>query len=132
MLGSVNEAKEEEKPEKANDGVVDLTADTFADGIESGIALVKFYAPWCGHCKRLAPTWQDLGKKFAGSEEVKIVKIDCTLEVNKDLCNTEEVEGFPSVFLYKNGKKISEYNGSRTLEDLYEFVVKHSATHDEL
>lgn len=45
----------------------------------------------CGHCKRLAPTWEELAKKFVDNQEVSIVKIDCTLEVNKQLCNDQEV-----------------------------------------
>lgn len=43
-----------------------------------------------------------------------------------------QVDGFPSVFLYKHGKKISEYDGNRSLEDLQDFVVKHLSSHDEL
>jgi len=112
--------------------VIELTGDSFQSGIENGVTFVKFFAPWCGHCKRLAPTWEDLGKKFVGHPDVDIVKVDCTLDVNKNLCNEEEVEGFPTVFLYKNGKKISEYNGNRSLQDLYEFVNQHLSAHDEL
>lgn len=85
----------------------------------------------CGHCKRLAPTWEDLGKKFQSNDNVRIVKVDCTLDVNKQLCNEQEVDGFPTLFLYKNGQKLSEYRGSRTLEDLFDFVNKHFE-HDEL
>lgn len=59
------------------------------------------------------------------------MKVDCTLEDNKQLCSEQEVEGFPSIFLYRNGEKISEYTGNRGLEDLYEFVKKH-VQHDEL
>ncbi|KAF7992883.1 hypothetical protein HCN44_005227 [Aphidius gifuensis] len=112
--------------------VLTLTGESFEHGIIKGITLVKFFAPWCGHCKRLASTWEELGKKFITNDNVHIVKIDCTLQVNKQLCDEQEVEGFPTLFLYKNGKKISEYNGSRTLDDLYEFIIKHQQDHDEL
>jgi thiol-disulfide isomerase/thioredoxin len=43
-----------------------------------GIWLVKFYAPWCGHCKRLAPTWEELATKAKGS--FNVAKLDCTTE----------------------------------------------------
>lgn len=111
--------------------VITLTGDNFKLSIENGINFVKYFAPWCGHCKGLAPTWEELGKKFVPKSNIKIASVDCTIELNKELCNEQEVDGFPTLILYKDGKKISEYNGSRGLEDLYDFVTKHS-THDEL
>lgn len=132
MLGSKKEGQEErDQGSEASGPVGELTGDNFKDGIQSGITFVKFYAPWCGHCKRLSPTWDSLRDKFATKPGVNIVKVDCTLDANKQLCNEEEVEGFPSIFLYKSGEKISEYSGSRSLDDLYDFVIKHLG-HDEL
>ena len=46
----------------------------------------------CGHCKGLAPTWQDLGNKFAKTEEVIIADVDCTREENRQLCDDQEVK----------------------------------------
>ncbi|KAL6255752.1 hypothetical protein P5V15_012995 [Pogonomyrmex californicus] len=134
MLGK--NADESSQKSENTDGVpqtiLSLTADSFKQGIEKGLSFVKFFAPWCGHCKRLAPTWEELGKKFFGNENVNIIKVDCTLDVSKQLCNEQEVDGFPTLYLYRNGRKVSEYNGSRNLEDLYDFVMNHLKTHDEL
>ncbi|XP_063244147.1 thioredoxin domain-containing protein 5 homolog [Bacillus rossius redtenbacheri] len=118
----------------AEQPVISYSADNFEHGIAKGITFIKFFAPWCGHCKRLAPTWEELGKKFVGTD-VKIVKVDCTLDNSKELCGQEEVNGFPTLFLYKDGKKVEEYSGSRSLEDLYDFVSRHreeGAKRDEL
>lgn len=94
MMGSSDVAAEEKKESGESAGAVgELTGETFHHGIESGINFVKFFAPWCGHCKRLAPTWDDLGKKFIAEKNVNILKVDCTLEINKDLCNDQEVSG---------------------------------------
>jgi len=112
--------------------VLQLTGDSFNHGIEKGVTIVKFFAPWCGHCKRMAPTWDELAAKFAGNPLAKVAKVDCTLEENKDLCNEQGVDGFPTIFIYKAGNKIEEYNGSRALNDLFEFVSKHAQSHDEL
>lgn len=85
----------------------------------------------CGHCKRLAPTWEELARKFIQDSEISIAKVDCTLEESKALCSEQEVDGFPTLFLYKDGRKISEYTGNRAIDDLHSFVVKNIA-HDEL
>jgi len=45
---------------------------------------IKFYAPWCGHCKRLAPTWDDLYKQH--NHKINVAKIDCTSEESKGVC----------------------------------------------
>ncbi|XP_043271385.1 thioredoxin domain-containing protein 5 isoform X2 [Venturia canescens] len=121
-----------EDPEDSVQSVLTLTGDNFEHGIEKGVTFIEFFAPWCGHCKRLAPTWEELGKKFTNSENVHIVKVDCTLATSKKLCDEQEVDGFPTLFLYRDGHKIAEYNGSRALEDLYEFVNNHLKSHDEL
>ncbi|KAJ8945884.1 hypothetical protein NQ318_002725 [Aromia moschata] len=132
MLGAgKEEQKEEEHGDDTPSPVLELTGETFQGGIQSGYTFVKFYAPWCGHCKRLAPTWDSLGKKFLDRPDVSIVKVDCTLEANKRLCNDEEVEGFPTIYLYKNGQRVSEYSGSRSLDDMYDFINKHMV-HEEL
>lgn len=133
MAGSPSNENEEETAEDVPEPpVIQLIGNDFKHGTEKGVTFVKFFAPWCGHCKRLAPTWEELALKFVGRSDIKIAKVDCTLADNKDLCATEEVDGFPTLFIYKNGEKISEYNGSRSLEDLFDFVTRHSSSHDEL
>ncbi|XP_020280048.1 thioredoxin domain-containing protein 5 homolog [Pseudomyrmex gracilis] len=135
MMLFKNADEANQKSENANGAahaILSLTADSFKHGVEKGLTFVKFFAPWCGHCKRLAPTWEELGKKFFGNDNVNIVKVDCTLDASKQLCDEQEVDGFPTLYLYRNGRKISEYSGSRNLEDLYDFVTNHLQTHDEL
>lgn len=63
----------------------------FISEIGVGITFVEFYSPSCGHCKRLAPTWEQLGKKFQNEKSVKIGKIDCTTSVNRQFCNEQKV-----------------------------------------
>lgn len=106
---------------------ITLDVDNYKDTVKEGLAFVKFYAPWCGHCKRLAPTWDELSGAFSENKNVKIGKVDCTSEENKnkELCNENGVNGFPTLILFKNGEKVSEYNGKRDLEDLKSFVSKH-------
>ena len=85
--GTTEEAKE------VQSNVVILNKDNFENIIKDGIIFIKFFAPWCGHCKRLAPTWEELATKFSGNANVKIAKVDCTADdnSNKDLCNDQGV-----------------------------------------
>lgn len=81
--------------------------------------LVEFYAPWCGHCKQLAPIYDQLGEKFAKNEEVVIAKMDATVN---EMEHTK-ITSFPTLKLYKKGdNQVVEYNGERTLEGLTKFI----------
>merc|ERR1712002_759249 len=81
--------------------------------------LVEFYAPWCGHCKQLAPTWDKLGEKFKDSETVVIAKMDSTANELEEV----KVQGFPTIKLFKKGdNKVIDYNGDRTLEGFVKFL----------
>lgn len=81
--------------------------------------LVEFYAPWCGHCKQLAPIYDQLGEKFASNENVLVAKIDSTAN---ELEHTK-INSFPTIKLYKREtNEVIEYNGERTLEGLTKFL----------
>lgn len=98
-----------------------MTEANFEDEVASARLFIEFYAPWCGHCRNLAPVWEQLAEKYASSEEVKIAKVDCT--VNADLCKRYEIRGYPTLlFVRDSGDASRKYKGSRTLEDLSKFV----------
>ncbi|OQR77207.1 thioredoxin domain-containing protein 5-like, partial [Tropilaelaps mercedesae] len=117
------------KPDTTELAPILLTEDNFDAEISTGVTFVKFFAPWCGHCRNLAPVWTDLTRKV---DNAKIAKVDCTQHDN--LCSNNEVQGYPSLVLFKDGKRIEEYNGSRDIDDLKEFVDRHSknSNKDEL
>lgn len=81
--------------------------------------LVEFYAPWCGHCKQLAPIFDQLGEKFKDNESVVIAKIDSTAN---ELEHTK-ITSFPTLKYYKKGDNaVVDYNGERTLEGFTKFI----------
>eukprot|EP01135_Chromosphaera_perkinsii_P006905 Nk52_evm60s621 gene=Nk52_evmTU60s621 len=83
--------------------------------------LVEFYAPWCGHCKSLAPIWDQLGEKFESTENVVIAKVDATANEIPDV----PVQGFPTIKFFPAGSKtIVDYDGGRDLDALVDFLKK--------
>jgi thioredoxin-like negative regulator of GroEL len=66
----------------------------------------------CGHCKKLAPTWEKLAKEL--QRRVTVAELNC--ENHKSLCSSEGVNGFPMLFFYPESGKKSEYSGTRKLE----------------
>jgi protein disulfide-isomerase A1 len=80
--------------------------------------LVEFYAPWCGHCKQLAPIYEQLGDKFKDREDIVIAKMDSTAN---ELEHTK-IQSFPTIKLYKRDGEVVDYTGPRTLESLSIFV----------
>lgn len=102
--------------------VIDLTKDNFDEIINGDrAAFVEFFAPWCGHCKSLAPVWDQLGDAFSHVKDVVIAKVDADSE--RDLGSRFGVQGFPTLkFFPKGHTEAEEYSGGRTIEDLVKFV----------
>ncbi|XP_020288215.1 protein disulfide-isomerase A3 [Pseudomyrmex gracilis] len=86
--------------------------------------LIEFYAPWCGHCKKLAPVYDELGEKLA-DEDVDIVKMDATAN---DVPAPYEVRGFPTLYWAPKDAKDNpvKYEGGRELEDFIKYIAKHA------
>eukprot|EP00026_Physarum_polycephalum_P012419 Phypoly_transcript_12725.p1 GENE.Phypoly_transcript_12725~~Phypoly_transcript_12725.p1 ORF type:complete len:343 (+),score=61.19 Phypoly_transcript_12725:51-1079(+) len=97
--------------------VVELTDSNFHELTSKGTWFLEFYAPWCGHCKRLAPTYEQLATALKGV--VNVGKVDCT--VHRGVCAQYDVHGYPTLY-YKRDKELYSYEGGRKLEDLKEFA----------
>lgn len=89
---------------------------------------VEFYAPWCGHCKQLAPIWDELGQKYENSEDVVIAKMDATANELEDI----KVQSFPTIkFFPKGSSEVIDYNGERTLKAFEKFIASDGKEQEE-
>jgi len=115
--------------------VVELTDKTFehdtqaSSGSTTGDWFVKFHASWCGHCKKLAPIWEDLAHEL--HHEVNVAKVDVPL--NAGLGRRFNIKGYPTLILFRKGKMYEYASGNRSLEQLKEFALggyQHVASAD--
>ncbi|XP_045383312.1 protein disulfide-isomerase TMX3 isoform X3 [Lemur catta] len=105
-------------------GFVEDLDESFKDNRKDDIWLVDFYAPWCGHCKKLEPIWNEVGleMKSIGSP-VKVGKMDATSY--SSIASEFGVRGYPTIKLLK-GDLAYNYRGPRTKDDIIEFAHRVS------
>ena len=114
--------------------VVVLTDDIFEQEVmrSEHAWLIEFYAPWCGHCKKLEPEWNELAKKVKGS--VKIAKLDAT--VNSKMAQKYGVNGYPTIKFFPSGRKsdssFEDYTGSRDSTSMANWVLEKKEISQQL
>jgi len=84
--------------------------------------LVMYYAPWCGHCKKLGPHWKELAKEMVGTDVV-IAKIN----MDENDIDSLKIKGYPTIFFYPAGGEKTDYTGGRELKTIKEWLSKNSA-----
>ena len=92
--------------------------------------MVEFYAPWCGHCKKLEPKWKAAAAKLHG--KVKIGKIDSDFETA--VKDRFKIEGFPTIKVFPYGEKtdknVEDYDGPRETSDIVLYAEELIANSD--
>uniref|UniRef100_K3Y6Y4 Thioredoxin domain-containing protein n=1 Tax=Setaria italica TaxID=4555 RepID=K3Y6Y4_SETIT len=116
--------KSEPIPKENDQPVKVVVADSIDDIVfNSGKnVLIEFYAPWCGHCRKLAPILEEVAVSLQDDEDVVIAKMDGTAN---DIPTDFAVEGYPTMYFYSTTGDLYSYNGGRTAEDIISFIKKH-------
>eukprot|EP00095_Tigriopus_kingsejongensis_P004694 snap_masked-scaffold276_size226481-processed-gene-0.2 protein:Tk04694 transcript:snap_masked-scaffold276_size226481-processed-gene-0.2-mRNA-1 annotation:"probable protein disulfide-isomerase a6" len=108
----------------SKDEVIELTEANFKKLVlkSDDMWLIEFYAPWCGHCKSLAPHWAKAAAQLSG--KVKMGAIDAT--VHGSLAQQYGVQGYPTIKHFPSGAKSSpeEYDGGRTADDIVNWALE--------
>jgi protein disulfide-isomerase-like protein len=105
--------------------IITLTSKNFehetqaSTGSTTGDWIVKFYAPWCGHCKHMQPDYEALAKDLLG--DVNVAEVDVT--ANRDLGRRFNISGFPTLKFLRQGNTY-DYRGPRTTADMKHFVLE--------
>ncbi|KAI9113336.1 hypothetical protein K1719_015861 [Acacia pycnantha] len=123
--------KSEPIPEVNNEPVKVVVADNLDEIVFNSKknVLLEFYAPWCGHCKKLAPILDEVAVSFQNDDNVVIAKLDAT--ANDIPSETFDVQGYPTLYFRSSSGQISQYDGNRTKEDIIDFIEKNRDKSDD-
>ena len=97
--------------------------ETFANEVleQTKLVLVDFWAEWCGPCKQIAPTLEELAEKY--SENLAVCKVD--VDANRELALQDNVSSIPSLMIFKNGEMVDSLIGAVSLEELEDLVTRN-------
>ena len=103
-----------------------LTDKNFAEKLAPiDLALVEFYAPWCGHCKSLAPAYEEAATKLKkDGTSIVLAKVDATVETES--ASKYGVSGYPSIKIFRKGSVSQDYSGARTADAIVTYMKKQA------
>ncbi len=92
------------------EGIVEVTTDTWEKEVlnSSGLVMIDFWAVWCGPCRMIAPTVEELAKEYAG--KVKVAKLNT--DENPEIATRYKIMGIPTIMFFKSGQKMDQIVGA--------------------
>ncbi len=102
---------------------ISVNNETFENEVleQTKLVLVDFWAEWCGPCKQIAPTLEELAEKY--SENLSICKVD--VDANRELALQYNVRSIPSLMIFKNGEMVDSLIGAVSLQELEDLVTRN-------
>jgi protein disulfide-isomerase A6 len=130
LLALVGSSFASEDPTEVLEGILDLTPESFAAHVNGGKhVLVEFYAPWCGHCKRMVPELMKLGQMISQDPSLKnrVIVAKVNADDHRSIGEKFDVKGFPTIKYFARGKaptkeNAASYDQARTAEAFFSFL----------
>ena len=98
------------------DGISELKSGSWEKEIKdaAGVSAVYFWAPWCGHCRSFAPTFEAVAAEM--TEKALFAKVNCDEQEN--IASECGIKGTPTVIIYKDGLEVDRHTGAESKESL--------------
>lgn len=92
------------------EGIINVTSQTWDSEVlkSKGIVMVDFWAVWCGPCRMIAPTVEELAKEYEG--RIKVAKLNT--DENPDIASRYKIMGIPTIMFFKDGEKVDQIVGA--------------------
>lgn len=107
--------------ENSEEAPIELTLENWKTHVSEGVWWIKFFSPYCHHCKAFAPTWTKLHKEFKDNKDVHFANVNCVTQ--GDLCSQEDIMAYPAINLY-NDAKLLDSQRSNTGDYFKKYITK--------
>ena len=87
---------------------IELTGSNIEDTLKEGVALVDFWAPWCGPCRMIAPIIEELAEEYAGKATICKVNTD----EEQDIAVKYGIRSIPTLIFFKDGEPVETMVGA--------------------
>jgi hypothetical protein len=116
------------KAESADKHIRFISPAEFSVHINKGLWIIMYGANWCQYTQKLTPKWLGLQSRIRAenlSRDINIAKVECTKDM--DFCTSQGIDGFPTIYVYENGKKYEEYLGNHEINEMFTYVQEQVA-----
>jgi thiol-disulfide isomerase/thioredoxin len=134
-ISSINAEESDEsrklKAESADKHIRFISPAEFSVHINKGLWIIMYGANWCKYTQKLTPKWLGLQTRIRAeglAKDINIAKVECAKDKNMmDFCTSQGIDGFPTIYVYENGKKHEEYLGNHEINEMFTYVQEQVA-----